>query len=320
MKCFLAANSAEGFVSEFGGCYDPADGWRTYIIKGGPGTGKSSFMRKALRYAEERGLKSVEVYCASDPNSLDGVIFPSLKTVIMDGTSPHIVEPTMPGVCDSILDFGRFWDEKRLSLKRSEIISASRENKRLHRSASRYITAAGQLFYEFLELSFNNTDTKTALKRGEYIINRYIPENIGKGRVWNAFLGGVTPRGIIYFEEDVKAERTVVIDDSFGASSEIILDTIRDTTVKRGYETVVFKNTILPTRLTDGLFIPELSLFIYKKHRLIDDPIADELLKRASEKIQKAKLIHDGLESHYIAAMDFEALSSFGETVLKEIF
>ncbi|MBQ8793259.1 MAG: hypothetical protein IJZ63_00755 [Clostridia bacterium] len=52
-KYFLAANSAEGFVSHFGDNYDYADGWRAYIIKGGPGTGKSSFMKYITAKAQE---------------------------------------------------------------------------------------------------------------------------------------------------------------------------------------------------------------------------------------------------------------------------
>ena len=38
LKYFLGANSANGFVSEFGSNCDTR--FKTYIIKGGPGTGK----------------------------------------------------------------------------------------------------------------------------------------------------------------------------------------------------------------------------------------------------------------------------------------
>ena len=43
---FLGANSPQGFVSRFDqlDCGDPQ--WHTFIIKGGPGCGKSSFMRR----------------------------------------------------------------------------------------------------------------------------------------------------------------------------------------------------------------------------------------------------------------------------------
>ena len=136
MKIFLAANSAEGFISHFGNCYDPSEGWRAYIIKGGPGTGKSSFMKRVKARAEEEGEHIVEVFCASDPASLDGLILQNKKLVFIDGTAPHVVEPRLPGVCENLLDFGRFWNADRLALKRTEITVATEKNKGCHSRAA----------------------------------------------------------------------------------------------------------------------------------------------------------------------------------------
>ena len=85
---FLGANSAEGFY----GLYDQLLDARLYdliILKGTPGCGKSTFMRRAAAALEERGLESVYIHCSGDPDSLDGVIFPAIGTAIVDGTAPH---------------------------------------------------------------------------------------------------------------------------------------------------------------------------------------------------------------------------------------
>ena len=85
---FLGANSAEGFY----GLYDQLLDTRLYdliILKGTPGCGKSTFMRRAAAALEERGLESVYIHCSGDPDSLDGVIFPAIGTAIVDGTAPH---------------------------------------------------------------------------------------------------------------------------------------------------------------------------------------------------------------------------------------
>ena len=320
MKCFLAASSAEGFVSEFGNCYDPTLGWRAYIIKGGPGTGKSSFMRKVLKLKSPNEPETVEVYCASDPDSLDAVILPKTKTVIMDGTAPHIVEPKMPGIGDSILDFGMFWSEERLNAHGKEIIAATKENKALHGRAARYIKAAGEVVAARLNLTEKTFDRQTANDRREEIIKKFIPEKDGSGVRHNAFLCGVTPRGIISFEKDITAENRIEIGDSFGEESEQIVRGIKDAAIKKGYETVVFKNCILPSLLTDGIFLPELSLFVYKKHKIAEDPLTEELLIRASENIKKAKDIHDELEGYYISAMNFESLNKFTDRFIRERF
>ena len=88
-KYFLGANACTGFYSAFSDCYAAGDGWRAFIIKGGPGTGKSSFMKYVAAKAAERGLEVELCVCSSDPQSLDGVILRSMKTVILDGTPPH---------------------------------------------------------------------------------------------------------------------------------------------------------------------------------------------------------------------------------------
>ena len=77
IKYFLAANSCEGFYSVFDKAYLPDGEWRAYIIKGGPGTGKSSFMKRFASYAEKKGCKALRCPCSSDPDSLDAVILPA---------------------------------------------------------------------------------------------------------------------------------------------------------------------------------------------------------------------------------------------------
>lgn len=62
---------------------------KRYFLKGRPGTGKSSLLRKLVLQAERRGF-DVEVYrCGFDPKSLDMVLIRELDVVIFDSTPPH---------------------------------------------------------------------------------------------------------------------------------------------------------------------------------------------------------------------------------------
>ena len=53
------------------------------VMTGGPGTGKSSFMKFVAKSALEKGIKTEIFPCSSDPDSLDAVIFPNKKIVII---------------------------------------------------------------------------------------------------------------------------------------------------------------------------------------------------------------------------------------------
>ena len=71
---FLGANSGEGFYS----LYDQLLNGRfddLLILKGGPGCGKSTFMRRAGAAMEQVGERVVYINCSGDPDSLDGAIF-----------------------------------------------------------------------------------------------------------------------------------------------------------------------------------------------------------------------------------------------------
>ena len=93
---FLGANSESGFYSLYDQfCAAPSD--TLHIIKSGPGTGKSTFMRRIGRAAEERGFDVEYILCSGDPDSLDGVYIPVLHTGWVDGTAPHIIEPKLFG-------------------------------------------------------------------------------------------------------------------------------------------------------------------------------------------------------------------------------
>ena len=122
IKYFLGANTHGGFFSLFDELYFPLFDGRLYVIKGGPGTGKSSVMKKVASEAEKRGFEVERIYCSSDPSSLDGVIIPALKTAVADGTSPHVIEPKYPGAVEQIVNLGDCWDTAFLRHSREAIM------------------------------------------------------------------------------------------------------------------------------------------------------------------------------------------------------
>ena len=106
-KYFLGANSSLGFYSLYDG-FCRGSGDYLSIIKGGPGTGKSGFMRRIGAAAEMRGYDVEYVLCSGDSASLDGVYIPAVRRGWMDGTAPHGTEPPRFGVDGDYVDLSRF--------------------------------------------------------------------------------------------------------------------------------------------------------------------------------------------------------------------
>ena len=85
-----------------------------YLIKSGPGCGKSTLMKRLARAAEQRGELTQRIHCASDPDSLDGVILPGQHRAIVDATAPHVVEPDAPGADEVVVSLYHTIDAEKL--------------------------------------------------------------------------------------------------------------------------------------------------------------------------------------------------------------
>lgn len=69
----------EGFISCFDHLMDDALLRRKLILKGGPGVGKSTFMRRVHAALCANGEPSTLYFCSGDPDSLDGVAVPHAR-------------------------------------------------------------------------------------------------------------------------------------------------------------------------------------------------------------------------------------------------
>jgi len=116
---FAGGNTAKGFHHFFDSNLASLN--RLWILKGGPGTGKSTLMKQIGHAWLEKGYDIEWIHCSADPDSLDGMIIPSLQIGLVDGTAPHIVEPTAPGAKEDYVNLGQAWDRKRLEAHIEEV-------------------------------------------------------------------------------------------------------------------------------------------------------------------------------------------------------
>ncbi|MCZ2257468.1 hypothetical protein [Sporosarcina sp. G11-34] len=93
---------------------------RRILIKGLPGTGKSTLMKALGKEAEERGFDVLYGWCGLDPQGVDLIQIPELSVCLIDATKPHVYDPERPG--DEILDLVKMCAEsEEAELKISEV-------------------------------------------------------------------------------------------------------------------------------------------------------------------------------------------------------
>lgn len=250
-RYFAASNSAEGFKNYYAQVFYRAD--FVYIIKGGPGTGKSSLMKKYARAAEERGAVCEYYYCSSDPSSLDGVLVFGKRGVIgmLDGTAPHVSESKFPGAREQIINLGECWDISLLHRQKNEIIALSERKGAEYKNAYTYLRSVGNLCAVsegFLSEAVNFDKLRAAAGR----LIRDLP--CGRMEHIPAILDSVSMSGRVRlptFEENAK--KLYIISDFHGVG-ELFLTELFAFLRDRAVSARVSYDPICPERV-DGIFL-----------------------------------------------------------------
>ena len=347
---FLGANSGHGFHSFYDELIDLHNANSVYILKGGPGSGKSSLMRSLVRKANNLNIPYEQIFCSSDPDSLDGVVFPTLGTAVCDGTAPHIVEPKFPLAVERYINLGRFADIAKIQEKKDDIIKVKEQYSTFFDRAYRMTACAEKIDDELFDKALGTVTIEYLKKKARGIISREITGK-GSGKAFKRrFCEAISPKGYmsLLYDKEFNISRTFIIEDSYGLA-HFLLNTIKDAAYTANYACIGCYNPLKPSQMVH-LYIPELSLcFVtssrdipisgmhYRKMRLDAlveaslSPLERTKLKRlralrknfideACSILAEAKLVHDDLENLYNPHIDFDALYSFSSNLADEIF
>ena len=347
---FLGANTSHGFYSLFNELYNPDEECEMYLIKGGPGTGKSSIMKRVAEQAEKNNFTAIRIPCSSDPFSLDAVIIPELKVSVADATSPHIINPVYPGICEHTIELGNYWNKSKLKANSSVIKELTKNNSDAHKRCIRYLKAAAVIDTEINDIILNICDKDKIKRFTNRLINTEL-KDLTTGKSNNIFLSTVTPFGIVVQYESLFSayNKIITIDDKYSCISNIIIKNLSDYCNNNKYNHTLCLCPINPVKKTDHiLFSNGTAVFtsntyhpmINKSYKTIHAERfinKDELVKynnrlkflnktklemtgEAVRSLEEAKQLHDLLESYYIAAMDFSKVSEITDKLINDIF
>ena len=169
---FPGNNTPQGFFSYYGYILGQREAERIICIKGGPGTGKSTFLKKIGEQMESAGLSIDYLHCSADEKSLDGILLPEKKIAFIDGTSPHVIDPVTPGAVDHIINFGDFWDHQKIGEDKEEIIYYNEECSRWYKIAYHYLQAAKAILNNLSMIQDEGIETSEIYKLAADIIER----------------------------------------------------------------------------------------------------------------------------------------------------
>ncbi|WP_058486105.1 hypothetical protein [Defluviitalea phaphyphila] len=350
---FPGGNTPKGFVSFYDNILFQEEANKIIIIKGGPGVGKSSFMKKISEYFFNLGYDLEHHHCSSDNNSLDGLVIPKLKVAILDGTSPHVVDPINPGAIDKILNLGDYWNEEKIRENKDKIMNINKEIGRLFQKAYNYLKASYVIYKSAANTENLAFDEAKANFKANNIINSIykdypIAKKLGKDR--HLFGAAITPNGLVEYLNTIigNTKKIYMIKDSPGSSAKSIMKKIYKEALIRGLNVECYHSPIDIDKIED-IIIPELDTAITvvnNYHKACVSPtnildftsffnkamykhlkseidrdikLFDDLLQKAIVIIKEAKKAHDEMEKYYIPNMNFKKINELIKDTIEDI-
>lgn len=333
-KAYLAANTPFGFKNNFGA---GLQGKYVYVIKGGSGVGKSTLMKSLLKDVSSAERITI-VPCSSDSHSLDAVIMHDRGIAMVDGTAPHLYEPSAYGVNGEIFDLGKYINKAKIAERGDEILENIRRKSVLYSLMYTHLASARRaldninLIYGDSFADEINELTEELLKTfiigaddvdypifgyGEYFTdNGYAPDT---DITCNRVTVGIKAKSIYFALKCI--ENIALYMDSVGMKYDKYMSALYpDMPIALGLKNVI-------VMATDGILDYEYTIYgnaaeknDYLVHLIEERSVYSAEIARAAEYFVEAGLCHKKIENCYFGAMQFPRMEKDKAKLLQRIF
>ncbi len=272
---FPGNNTPEGFYSYYRHILGQREANKIICIKGGPGTGKSTFMKKIASHFSKKGEDVDYLHCSADENSLDGIVLKRRRVAVIDGTSPHTTDPVTPGAVDKIVNLGDFWDEETIGASKNKIIDLNEETSRWYRIAYNYLGAAKNVYRSLQEIYSDAAEDSEIYKLAAHILDEEYGNmeiSMNPGRRKKFFASAITGDGFINYLPGLISDmkRVYMASCPIGYSNSSFMEIITEGAIYRGLDVEIFYCSMCPGEKIEHLLIPQIGTAFVTVNRYHD--------------------------------------------------
>lgn len=333
-RYFLGNNTAYGFWSNYES--ELKDKKKVILLKGGPGTGKSSILKRIAETAKQKGYDYELWYCSGDPQSLDGVYIKELGIAVVDATSPHAIGADLPIIKDVIYDLATSLSKTKLDKYGDEIRELIKIKKQCYNRAYQHLKSALCHFDAQLSLE-DRWVNSVGIRAYATVLGAELRSKCKNGEYRRkVFTQAICPAGESEYFDHLRGRHVYKVTGSEKAK-QIFFEELKNL----GGCDVLLLNPLEP-HIADGMICRDvavvsdvghfdeskcepINLGVYEKEYNGEDVIDEKnnvILQRALavECLNKARETHLQMEKYFVGAMDFENNEKMYKKMIAEIF
>ena len=315
-KMFPGGNTANGFYSFFDYII-PQDVNRIFCLKGGPGVGKSSFMKKISKEFNKMGYDVELHYCSSDPSSLDGIVIKELNV-------------------------------EKIEQNRDKIKACNEDISECFQRAFRFLKSAEPIYIDVESKISKCIDLSKLSKITDKFLEKIFADVEFSGKkayVRHLFGSAITPIGYLDYSDSLfdGVENIYYLEGEIGSGKTTLLEAVYTRAQQKGLDVEVYHFPLIIDKL-QAVYIPALDLAVTTSARFkdkkeidlntcidedklkkyiddvkIDKDLVDYLMNNAISNLKRAKFNHDIVEDYYVPAMDFNKVELLKDEIINRI-
>jgi hypothetical protein len=342
---FASSHTSQGFYTFIPELMEGLS--KAYVLKGPPGSGKSSLIRLIGDVMSQQGYDVEFWVSAQDPVSPDGVYIPQLNGAVINGSLPRPIDPKYPGVRELIINLSEFWDQAIVDQNQREIIDRVDQADRCWSQLYRILKEASRVKEEIRKSNAAHLNVK---KIGELILQ--LSSEIMDSRCGEKhyFAGIITEDGLVDYINEISAEctkRYIFKGPSGSGKSTVICELARDARQKgyfleyyhcglevdylvmiiiRNLQLALIESGHVEVALRPGDTVVDMTRYMddYDDERMAmqnSEAVRhfEALLLQAQQDLEQGQQATRKIKKIYASAMDFERLDSKRQEIAQEI-
>ncbi len=340
---FAGGHTARGFYPLYDSNLQGLD--RIYILLGGPGTGKSTFIQRTGETWLAKGYDLEWIHASSDNDAFDGVIIPELKVGVVSGIVLRDLKPKAPGLIEKYVHLGSGLDTQKLARHKDAIVKLNQNIEQSYQAAYNAFATALRVHDEWERIYIENMQVDKANALINECVEMLLPKHPPKHpssktpTVKHRYLGAATPKGAVDFipnlTEDI--EKRYFLKGRPGSGKSTLLKRIAREAEARGLDVEMYHCGFDPNSI-DMVIVKEAGFAIFDStlpHEHFPERENDEIIdmyerviragtdeqyeqqirdvssryranmNEAISYLAQAKQMNDELKSYYTDTMDF---------------